>query len=176
LLGVAAQRAGLIWMGIYHSDRDRQGPRTYAPSISTGVIADFRAFWSRWQSVRQTSQIIVAVPVRNYAQRCSPPAQAPAPARRVHGAAVARVRGARVGVPAATRACARTVQYRCRGEASMPNGTISRERHRSFSRYAWYWLTGTGTGEASMPNGTISRERHRIFSRNGTGTGTVYYR
>ena len=66
-----------------------------------------------------------------------------APARRVRGAArarVARVRGARAGVPAAARAFARTVQYR--GEASMPNGTKSRERHRSFSRY------GTSTRSA----------------------------
>ena len=52
--------------------------------------------------------------VRNCSQRCSPPAQAPAPARRVRGAArarVARVRGARAGVPAAARAFARTVWY-----------------------------------------------------------------
>ena len=81
--------------------------------------------------------------VRNCSQRCSPPAQAPAPARRVRGAArarVARVSGARAGVPAAARAFARTVQYR--GEASMPNGTKSRERRRSFSRY------GTSTRSA----------------------------
>ena len=36
------------------------------------------------------------------------------------------------------RARARTVPYQ--GEASMPNATISRERHRSFSRYCyWYY-------------------------------------
>ena len=87
--------------------------------------------------------------VRNCSQRCSPPAQAPAPARRVRGAArarVARVSGARAGVPAAARAFGRTVQYR--GEASMPNGTKSRERRRSFSRY------GTSTGTRSACTGT----------------------
>ena len=41
-------------------------------------------------------------------------------------------------------AFARTVQYRV--EASMPNGTKSRERHRSFSRYNRY-----GTGTVSVP-------------------------
>jgi hypothetical protein len=60
-LYTAGRRSWLGWSAPNHSDRGCQGTRTYAPGISMGALADFRAFRVGGTAGRQISLIIVAM-------------------------------------------------------------------------------------------------------------------
>ena len=61
-LAVYGRSALLVgWSAPNHSDRGCQGTRTYAPGISMGAVAGFRAFRAGGTAGRQISLIIVAM-------------------------------------------------------------------------------------------------------------------